>query len=329
MSSSQEEQEECIASVALVSYEGQTNDRELLLQTLLSEKASEASLKRTFTAAGRERDDAYTEFRKAQYKHSVLHSKHKQIQSELEKKSIMVKLIQDAYSKAGSVSDLVVGTNSKCCGEGEVVKNGEEVVPNTHYEMKETVNEDLEFADTAECTDEELLDLLRETEKNLSKDGISAVGGQTTSAPKEKQNEEHTGKKNGPTVQANEKRSSEAVALPADASPAKKKRLIVQENEKHSSEEEHSDKKNGLTVQANEKHSSKGASLPDDMSPVNKQCLIVQANEKHSSEAAALQGVGGCARNHKEKKNQSSEGTSLPAVVSPPRNPPRKKNVSI
>ena len=122
----------------------------------------------------------------------------------------MVKLIQDAYSK-------VVGTNSKCRGEGEVVKNGEEVVPHTrytHYEMKETINKDLEFADTAECTDEELLDLLRETEKNLSKggvtavggqttsttkDGVTAVGGQTTSATKERQNEEHTGKKkNGP-----------------------------------------------------------------------------------------------------------------------------------
>ena len=256
-------QEESIASVALVSDEGQTNERELLLKTLLSEKASEASLKRTFTAAGKERDDAFTEFRKAQYKHSVLHSKHKQIQSELEKKSITVKLIQDAYSK-------VVGTNSKCCGEGEVVKIGEEVVPHTRYtryEMKETVDKDLEFADTAECTDKELLDLLRETEKNLSKDGVAAVGGQTTSATKEKQNEEHTGKKNGPIEQANEKPSSEAVALPADASPAKKKRLIVQENEKHSS--------------------------------------------------------------RKEKENQSSEGASLPAVVSPPRNPPKKKNVSV
>ena len=255
MSSLQEEKLDSIASVALVSDEGQTDERELLLQTLLSEKASEASLKRTFTAAGKERDDAFAEFRKAQYKHSVLHSKHKQIQSELEKNSIMVKLIQDAYSKA------------KCCGEGEVVKNDKEVVPNTRYEMKETVDKDLEFADTAECTDKELLDLLRETEKNLSKDGVAAVGGQTTSAMKEKQNKEHTGKKNGPTVQANEKPSSEAVALPADASPAKKKRLIVQENEKHSS--------------------------------------------------------------RKEKENQSSEGASLPAVVSPPRNPPKKKNVSV
>ena len=52
-------QEESIASVALVSDEGQTNERELLLKTLLSEKASEASLKRTFTAAGKERDDAF------------------------------------------------------------------------------------------------------------------------------------------------------------------------------------------------------------------------------------------------------------------------------
>jgi hypothetical protein len=319
MLSLQEENLDSIASVALVSDEGQTNERELLLQTLLSEKASEASLKRTFTAVGKECDDAFAEFRKARYKHSVLHSKHKQIQSELEKKSIMVKLIQDAYSKAGSESDLVVGTNSKCCGEGEVVKNGEEVVPNTHYEMKETVNEDLEFADTAECTDEELLDLLRETEKNLSKDGVAAVGGQSTSVTKEKQNEEHTGKKNGPTVQANEKHSTEAAPLPANASPAKKKRLIVQDN----------DKKNGLTVQANEKHSSEGASLPDDMSPVNKQCLIVQANEKHSSEAAPFPGVVGRARNRKAKENQSSEGTSLPAIVSPPRNPPKKKNVSI
>ena len=329
MSSLQEEKLDSIASVALVSDEGQTNERELLLKTLLSEKASEASLKRTFTAAGEERDNAFAEFKKAQYKHSVLHSKHKQIQSELEKKSIMVKLIQDAYSKAGSESDLVVGTNSKCCGEGEVVKNGEEVVPNTHYEMKETVNEDLEFADKS--TDEELLDLLKETEKNLSKDGIAAVGGQTTSATKEKQNEEHTGKKNGPTVQANEKHFSEAVALPADVSPAKKKRLILQENEKHSSEEEHSGKKNGLTAQANEKHSCEvvAVAVPDDKSPADKQCLIVQENEKHSSEAAALPGVMGRARNRKEKENQSSEGASLPAVVSPPRNPPKKKNVSI
>lgn len=295
----------------------ENRDCELLLKTLLAEKASEASLKRNFTAAGKECDDAFAEFRKAQYKHSVLHSKHKQIQSELEKKSIMVKLIQDAYSKA------------KCCGEGEVVKNGEEVVPNTHYEMKETVNKDLEFADTADCTDEELLDLLRETEKNLSKDGVAAVVGQTTSSMKEKQNEEHTGKKNGPIVQANEKHSSEAVVIPADARPAKKKRLIVQENEKHSSEEEHSGKKNGLTVQANEKHSSEAVALPDDVSPAKKKRLIVQENEKHSSEAAGLPGVVGRARNCKQKENQSSEGASLPAVVSPPRNPPKKKNVSI
>ena len=258
-------QEESIASVALVSDEGQTNERELLLKTLLSEKASEASLKRTFTAAGKERDDAFTEFRKAQYKHSVLHSKHKQIQSELEKKSITVKLIQDAYSK-------VVGTNSKCCGEGEVVKIGEEVVPHTRYtryEMKETVDKDLEFADTAECTDKELLDLLRETEKNLSKDGVAAVGGQTTSAMKEKQNKEHTGKKNGPTVQANEKPSSEAVALPADASPAKKKRLIVQENEKHSSEAAALPGVVGRARNRKEKEnqSSEGASLPAVVSP--------------------------------------------------------------
>ena len=47
-------QEESDASVAVVSDEGQTNERELLLKTLLSEKASEASLKRTFTAAGKE-----------------------------------------------------------------------------------------------------------------------------------------------------------------------------------------------------------------------------------------------------------------------------------
>jgi hypothetical protein len=248
-------------------------------------------------------------------KHSVLHSKHKEIQSELEKKSIMVKLIQDAYSKA------------KCCGKGEVVKNGDEVVPNTQV----TVNKELEFADTAECTDEELLDLLRETEKNLSKDGVAAVGGLTTSVMKEKQNEEHTGKKkNGSIMQANEKHYSEAVALPPDVSPAKKKRLIVQQNEKHSSEEEHSGKKNGLTVQANEKHSSEAVALvPDDKSPANKQRLIVQENEKHSSEAAALPGVVGSARSRKEKENQSSEGASPPAVVSPPRNPPKKKNVSI
>lgn len=284
----------------------ENRDCELLLKTLLAEKASEASLKRNFTAAGKECDDAFAEFRKAQYKHSVLHSKHKQIQSELEKKSIMVKLIQDAYSKA------------KCCGEGEGVKNGEEVVPNN-----------LEFADTADCTDEELLDLLRETEKNLSKDGVAAVVGQTTSWMKEKQNEEHTGKKNGPIVQANEKHSSEAVVIPADVCPAKKKRLIVQENEKHSSEEEHSGKKNGLTVQANEKHSSEAVALPDDASPAKKKRLIVQENEKHSSEAAGLPGVVGRARNCKQKENQSSEGASLPAVVSPPRNPQKKKNMSI
>ena len=74
--------------------------------------------------------------------------------------------------------------------------------------------------------------MLRETEKNLSKDGISAVGGQTTSAPKEKQNEEHTGKKNGPTVQANEKHSSEAAALPGVMGRARNRK----EKENQSSE---------------------------------------------------------------------------------------------
>ena len=75
MSSLQEENVDSIVSVASVSDE---KERELLLKILLSEKASEASLKRTFTAAGKERDDAFVEFRKAQYKHSVLHSKHMQ-----------------------------------------------------------------------------------------------------------------------------------------------------------------------------------------------------------------------------------------------------------
>jgi hypothetical protein len=66
MSSLQEENLDSIVSVASVSDEEQTNECELLLKTLLSEKASEASLKRTFTAAGEERDNAFAEFKKAQ-----------------------------------------------------------------------------------------------------------------------------------------------------------------------------------------------------------------------------------------------------------------------
>ena len=66
----------------------------------------------------------------------------------------------------------------------------------------------------------------------IAKDGIAAVGGQTTSATKEKQNEEHTGTKNCPTVQANEKHSSEAAALPGVMGRARNRK----EKENQSSE---------------------------------------------------------------------------------------------
>ena len=112
----------------------------MLLKTLLSEKASEASLKRIYTAAGKDRDVAFAELRNAQYKHISLLSKHEKLQEQLKQKATMIKLIHDAYLKAKLVNN---ATN------------------NVEFENKED-------------NEEELLEALQATEANLKheKNGV-------------------------------------------------------------------------------------------------------------------------------------------------------------
>lgn len=100
-------QKESFSSVScgLELQQGKITECELLLKTLLSEKASEASLKRIYTAAGKDRDVAFAELRNAQYKHISLLSKHEKIQEQLKQKATMIKLIQDAYLKAKIVNN--------------------------------------------------------------------------------------------------------------------------------------------------------------------------------------------------------------------------------
>ena len=100
-------QKESFSSVScgLELQQGKITECELLLKTLLSEKASEASLKRIYTAAGKDRDVAFAELRNAQYKHISLLSKHEKLQEQLKQKATMIKLIHDAYWKSKLVNN--------------------------------------------------------------------------------------------------------------------------------------------------------------------------------------------------------------------------------
>jgi len=148
------------------------NQCDMLLKTLLSEKACEASLRRLYTAAGKERDVAFAELRKAQYKHMSLLSKHEKLQEDLKQKATMVSLIRDAYSKAklangvdknedGETANVMkkvtpimdekrvgvrsdayskaLDAHSKAKLANVVVENGEEVTPITDDQSKQSI----------------------------------------------------------------------------------------------------------------------------------------------------------------------------------------------
>ena len=159
------------------SKQGKTSEQnqcDVLLKTLLSEKSCEASLRRQYTAAGKERDVAFAELRKAQQKHLSLLSKHEKLQEDLKQKATMVCLIRDAYSKAilangvdkngdevtatanvrkkvtpiteekrvGVRSDAyskALEAHSKAKLANVVVKNGEEVTPITDDQSKQSI----------------------------------------------------------------------------------------------------------------------------------------------------------------------------------------------
>ena len=73
----------------------------------IKEKAGEASLRRSITQAGKERDDAYNEMKKSQSKHQLAVAKHEKLQHELEQKKMTVELIYDAWKRIDAVNNNV------------------------------------------------------------------------------------------------------------------------------------------------------------------------------------------------------------------------------
>ena len=70
----------------------------------IKEKAGEASLRRSLTQAGKERDNAYNEMKKSQSKHQLAVAKHEKLQHELEQKKMTVELIYDAWKRIDAVN---------------------------------------------------------------------------------------------------------------------------------------------------------------------------------------------------------------------------------
>ena len=73
----------------------------------IKEKAGEASLRRSLTQAGKERDNAYNEMKKSQSKHQLAVAKHEKLQHELEQKKMTVELIYDAWKRIDAVNNNV------------------------------------------------------------------------------------------------------------------------------------------------------------------------------------------------------------------------------
>ena len=73
----------------------------------IKEKAGEASLRRSLTQAGKERDNAYNEMKKSQSKHQLAVAKHEKFQHELEQKKMTVELIYDAWKRIDAVNNNV------------------------------------------------------------------------------------------------------------------------------------------------------------------------------------------------------------------------------
>jgi hypothetical protein len=164
--------------------EPKLNQCDLLLKTLLSEKACEASLKRSYTAAGKERDVAFAELRKAQYKHMSLLSKHEKLQEELKQKATMVGLIRDAYTKAKLANVVItkIGEEQVTPTEDDVSKqstgNDGMGVILTNMESTVKVNGMMDIFEDGD--DEELLEAVRATEANLMCKIGGDIGEKTT-----------------------------------------------------------------------------------------------------------------------------------------------------
>ena len=75
----------------------------------IKEKAGEASLRRSLTQAGKERDNAYNEMKKSQSKHQLAVAKHEKLQHELEQKKMTAELIYDAWKRIDADNNVDFG----------------------------------------------------------------------------------------------------------------------------------------------------------------------------------------------------------------------------
>jgi len=75
----------------------------------IKEKASEASLRRSLTQAGKERDYAYNEMKKSQTTHQLAVAKHEKLQHELEQKKMTAELIYDAWKRIDADNNVDFG----------------------------------------------------------------------------------------------------------------------------------------------------------------------------------------------------------------------------
>ena len=75
----------------------------------IKEKASEASLRRSLTQAGKERDYAYNEMKKSQTTHQLAVAKHEKLQHEMEQKKLTAELIYDAWKRIDADNNVDFG----------------------------------------------------------------------------------------------------------------------------------------------------------------------------------------------------------------------------
>jgi len=92
----------------------------------IKEKASEASLRRSLTQAGKERDYAYNEMKKSQTTHQLAVAKHEKLQHELEQKKMTAELIYDAWKRIDADNNVdndkvdTVGISMQVVDDGNV-----------------------------------------------------------------------------------------------------------------------------------------------------------------------------------------------------------------
>ena len=78
----------------------------VLFEVLMKEKLLEASLRRSVSQLGKERDNAFAAMKKSQLEHTLAVAKHENMQSELRQKIVTVGLIREAWD-----SERVVGVD--------------------------------------------------------------------------------------------------------------------------------------------------------------------------------------------------------------------------